>query len=155
MATLYFRSVTRAMTVTMTTALNSGLRKAIFDIDPSPAMELVASTVKIAPLPAVKLSSFPPDFSSLEDILKRADRSNSWAYQHGLVPKYELDGREIKSTKRPPWPWEVLPHAVVKNGKKAWLTSEIDRWLDRISLRASLDSRRATDGMSGKEHAHD
>lgn len=74
--------------------------------------------------------------SSLVDILQRIKRSHSWVYLKGIVPMYHLDGREILSTKIPPWPWEILPEAVIKVGKKAWATEDIDAWVDRMKLRA-------------------
>lgn len=77
------------------------------------------------------------DLSSLEDILQRINRSDSWAYLRGIVPLYGPDGGQIPSTKTPPRPWEILPEAVIKDGKKAWATEDIDAWIDRMKMRAS------------------
>jgi hypothetical protein len=94
-----------------------------------------------------------PDWSSLEDILQRINRSNSWAYLKGIVPLYDLDGSEILSTKVPPQPWEILPEAVIKVGKKAWATEDIDAWIDRMKMRASrVRNAHTANGMPLKEN---
>jgi hypothetical protein len=99
-------------------------------------------------------SVLPPYLSSLEDILKRIKRSNSWAYLKGIIPMYDQDGREIPNTKTPPWPWEILPEAIIKVGKKAWATEEIDAWVDRMKLRAAcrVSNAHAGHGTLRKEN---
>lgn len=98
----------------------------------------------------------PPCFSPLEDILQRVKRSNSWAYLNGIVPIYDLDGRQILSTKVPPWPWEILPEAVIKVGKKVWATEDIDAWIDRMKLRACriCNAHTTRDGTPEKENGN-
>jgi len=95
----------------------------------------------------------PRNLSSLEDILRDIDRSPSWAYLKGIVPMYDLDGRPIPGKKIPPWPWEILPEAVIKVGKKAWASEDIDAWFDRMKLRACRVSNAHTaHGMPSKEN---
>jgi hypothetical protein len=77
------------------------------------------------------------DLCSLDDVLERIDRSNSWAYENGVVPMFDRVGREIKSAKIPSWPWEMLPTPIIKVGKKAWLSSSIDFWIRRMELRVN------------------
>jgi hypothetical protein len=81
-------------------------------------------------------SSSSSHFSALDDICKRIDRSNSWVYEKGIVPMFDPNGVRIETSKTPPWPWEILPDPVVRVGKKAWLTSDIDEWL--CSMRQSM-----------------
>lgn len=89
---------------------------------------------------------------SLDDILERIDRSSSWAYENGLVPMFDRQGQRIKSTKIPPWPWEVLPDPIVKIGKKAWITSRFDSWLARMNARVNHAEKAAI--HSHQEHTH-
>lgn len=93
--------------------------------------------------------NLPEALCALDDILKRIDRSNSWAYENGLVPVFDRRGQKIKNTKTPPWPWEVLPAPIIKVGKKAWLTRDIDHWIARLNMRVNgPESARATDASN-------
>lgn len=97
--------------------------------------------------------NFPEALCALDDILERIDRSNSWAYENGLVPMFDKLGRKIGSTKIPPWPWEVLPDPIVKVGKKAWATGSIDSWLSRMNARVNHAEKTATHGNQEYTHA--
>ncbi|RDS82251.1 hypothetical protein DWU98_09460 [Dyella monticola] len=96
--------------------------------------------------------SFPSHLSSLDDILKRINRSNSWAYEKGLVPMFDVHGLKIENAKSPPWPWKILPDPIIKAGKKAWLTSDIDHWLARMTARANGIGNAGTNSLPNKEH---
>lgn len=139
----------------MTAALNTHLHHAMFGMRQPHVTGLMSPIAGSVPLSVITQPNLPLDLSSLDDILQRIDRSSSWAYLHGLVPIYDLAGREIKNIKTPPWPWEILPAAVVKAGKKAWLTQHIDQWIIRISMRANglEDTLRPLDA-SWMEKAH-
>lgn len=120
----------------MTSVLNTSLRKAMLGVLPTITTRPLFPAIEGIPLFGTMTPDQSPDLSSLDDILHRIDRSNSWIYLHGLVPRYDLNGRQIENTKTPPWPWEALPPPVIKAGKKAWLTRDIDQWIVRMSVRA-------------------
>lgn len=120
----------------MITALNADQRTTTLDTYPAFTASLSGFAVESTSLTESTSSNQSLDLSSLDDILQRIDRSNSWVYLHGLVPMYDPEGREIENAKTPAWPWEILPPPVIKVGKKAWLTQDIDQWIARMDLRA-------------------
>jgi hypothetical protein len=75
-------------------------------------------------------------FLSLSDILANARLSKSSAYEYGLVPMYDKDGRLVENKKAPPFPWVQLPSPIVKVGKKLWDKEDIAEWHRCIRARS-------------------
>lgn len=114
------------------------------------------SMAQLADALGVAIPNCRDDLCSLEDILSRIDRSNSWGYDNGLVPMFDKkNGQKVKSRKTPRWPWEALPDPIIKVGKKAWLTSSIDQWILRMNARATQLAETTIRAVTHKEMIHE
>ena len=78
----------------------------------------------------------PNSSIGLDEICADIGRKQKWAYAHHLVPIYNSAGVHINGDKKPPFPWEQLPGAVVKTGKKEWNRKSFEDWKKRFYARA-------------------
>lgn len=75
----------------------------------------------------------------LPPILKFAGISKSKAYQYGLVPVYDKNGKRInEGMVAPPHPWLPMPDSIIRvpGQKKIFLAEEVRAWRDAITNRS-------------------
>lgn len=98
----------------------------------------------------------PNSSMALDDICADIDRSKKWAYACNLVPIYDSKGKHINGAKAPPFPWEQLPTAVIKTGKKQWSRASIEAWKLRLYARAEESGDFPNfSSMTYQENRHD
>jgi len=78
----------------------------------------------------------PNSSMALDEICADINRSKKWAYACNLVPIYNDRGEHLNKAKTPPPPWEQLPAAIIKKGKKQWSRASVEAWKLRFYQRA-------------------
>lgn len=88
----------------------------------------------------------PDDLIGLDEILAGIDRTPKWGYANNIIPIYNERGEQTNKDKPTPFPFEQLPPAVVKTGKKGWKRASVDAWKRLLNERAD-QYRWARDGV--------